>query len=79
VLRTIRAAHEALENPRIAVSGVNPHALGEEEQAVIAPAIDAARGEGIAVDGPIGADALRSISPAGTAPTRPRWWKRLHG
>ncbi|HEV3010355.1 MAG TPA: 4-hydroxythreonine-4-phosphate dehydrogenase PdxA [Burkholderiales bacterium] len=58
VLRTIRAVHKVLGNPRIAVSGVNPHAVGEEEQAIIAPAIEAARGEGITVDGPIGADTL---------------------
>jgi 4-hydroxy-L-threonine phosphate dehydrogenase PdxA len=58
VLRTIRAVHEFLENPRIAVSGLNPHAVGEEEETIIAPAIQAARGEGIEVDGPIGADTL---------------------
>jgi len=68
VLRTIRAVHEALRRlsyskPRIAVSGVNPHAgegglFGDEEKTAVAPAIEAARGEGIAVDGPIGADTL---------------------
>jgi 4-hydroxy-L-threonine phosphate dehydrogenase PdxA len=68
VLRTIRAVHEALQRlgylrPRIAVSGVNPHAgegglFGDEEQKVVSPAIETAREEGIAVDGPIGADTL---------------------
>lgn len=68
VLRTIRAVHEALRRlsyskPRIAVSGVNPHAgegalFGDEETTAVTPAIEAARGEGIAVDGPIGADTL---------------------
>jgi 4-hydroxy-L-threonine phosphate dehydrogenase PdxA len=63
VLQTIKAASEflkklGLQDPRIAVSGVNPHAAGEEELAIIAPAIDAARREGITVDGPIGADTL---------------------
>jgi len=58
VLRTIGAVHEFLGNPRIAVSGLNPHAVGEEEEGVIAPAIRMAKEAGIAVDGPIGADTL---------------------
>jgi len=68
VLRTIRAVHETLEKiaiqkPKIAVSGVNPHAgeggaFGDEEDKIIAPAIEAARAEGITIDGPIGADTL---------------------
>ena len=68
VLRTIRAADEALrrisiEKPKIAVSGVNPHAgegglFGDEEEKNVTPAIEAARGEGIVADGPIGADTL---------------------
>jgi 4-hydroxy-L-threonine phosphate dehydrogenase PdxA len=68
VLRTIRAVDAALKRlgyrrPMIGVSGVNPHAgegglFGDEEKKSIAPAIEAARGEGIALDGPIGADTL---------------------
>ena len=68
VLRTIQAVDTALkkmgmEKPKIAVSGVNPHAgegglFGDEEQAVVMPAIEAARAQGITVDGPIGADLL---------------------
>jgi len=68
VLRTIRAVDAALrkigvEQPKIAVSGVNPHAgegglFGDEEQRLVTPAIDAARREGIGVEGPIGADTL---------------------
>jgi len=68
VLRTIKAVRDALvkmgiENPRIAVSGVNPHAgegglFGDDEPRSVMPAIDAARNEGIAADGPIGADIL---------------------
>jgi 4-hydroxythreonine-4-phosphate dehydrogenase len=62
VLRTIHATHEALRGlgiarPKIAVSGLNPHASGDEERAVITPAIEQAR-KRIAVDGPIGADTL---------------------
>ena len=68
VVRTIQAVDTALkkmgmEKPKIAVSGVNPHAgegglFGDEEQAVVMPAIEAARAQGITVDGPIGADLL---------------------
>jgi 4-hydroxy-L-threonine phosphate dehydrogenase PdxA len=68
VLRTVRATAGALkamgiENPRIAVSGVNPHAgegglFGDEETRIVRPAIDAARREGVEADGPFGADTL---------------------
>jgi 4-hydroxy-L-threonine phosphate dehydrogenase PdxA len=63
ILRTIRAVHEVLGNPRIAVSGVNPHAsegglFGDEEGKTVIPAIEQARTEGINVEGPIGADTL---------------------
>jgi 4-hydroxythreonine-4-phosphate dehydrogenase len=58
VLRTLRATNEVLEKPRIGVSGLNPHAYGEEERKAIAPAIEAARGEGIEAEGPFGADTL---------------------
>ena len=49
--------------PRIAVSGLNPHAgeqgmFGTEEIAVIAPAIAAARAGGMDVEGPFGADTM---------------------
>ena len=58
VLKTIRAVHRFLSGGRIAVSGVNPHAVGREEAEVLRPALDIARREGIEVDGPIGADTL---------------------
>jgi 4-hydroxy-L-threonine phosphate dehydrogenase PdxA len=68
VLRTIQAVDTALakmgvEKAKIAVGGVNPHAgegglFGNEELEVVMPAIEAARAQGIAVDGPIGADLL---------------------
>ena len=63
VLRTIRAVHKFLGHPRIAVGGVNPHAgeagaFGREEIEIVTPALEEARREGIAVDGPIGADTL---------------------
>jgi len=55
--RTVRATGDALmkmgiEKPRIAVSGLNPHGVGEEEEKIIRPAI---KGR---ADGPFGADTL---------------------
>jgi 4-hydroxythreonine-4-phosphate dehydrogenase len=52
-----------LAHPRLAVSGLNPHAgedgsLGTEEQAIVAPAIEILRGEGIEIRGPVPADTM---------------------
>jgi 4-hydroxy-L-threonine phosphate dehydrogenase PdxA len=52
-----------IEKPKIAVSGVNPHAgegglFGDEDLQIVMPAIEAARGEAMVVDGPSGADTL---------------------
>jgi len=52
-----------LSNPRLAVSGLNPHAgedgtLGTEDQTLVAPAVEILRGEGIAVRGPLPADTM---------------------
>jgi len=49
--------------PRIAVAGLNPHAgehgvIGEEDDAVLRPAIEDARGRGIDVSGPYPADTV---------------------
>ena len=60
-----------VERPRIAVCGLNPHAgerghLGREEIDVIAPAIAAARAEGLDVEGPLPADTL--FTPARLEP-----------
>lgn len=49
--------------PRIAVSGLNPHAgegglFGDEETRIIAPAIARARSQGIDAHGPFGADTM---------------------
>lgn len=62
VLKTIRLAGKAcdmlaIERPRIAVAGLNPHAgesgiLGTEERDEIAPAVEAAKAEGTAAKGP---------------------------
>jgi 4-hydroxythreonine-4-phosphate dehydrogenase len=68
VLQTLRITHHALRaslgrSPRIAVAGLNPHAgegglFGSEEQTVIAPAIAAARAEGLNVSGPFAPDTV---------------------
>jgi 4-hydroxythreonine-4-phosphate dehydrogenase len=52
-----------IARPRIGVCGLNPHAgesghLGSEEQRVIAPAVAAARSQGLEVRGPFPADTL---------------------
>ena len=56
-------ARFGLANPRLAVSGLNPHAgedgaLGVEDRTVVAPAIEILRGEGIEVRGPLPADTM---------------------
>ena len=52
-----------LAHPRLAVSGLNPHAgedgsLGTEELTIVTPAIEILRGEGIDVRGPLPADTM---------------------
>lgn len=52
-----------IEKPRLAISGLNPHAgeggaLGAEEALIIAPAIDLLRAQGINVAGPAPADTM---------------------
>jgi 4-phospho-D-threonate 3-dehydrogenase / 4-phospho-D-erythronate 3-dehydrogenase len=49
--------------PRIAVAGLNPHAgehgvIGEEDEAVLRPAIDAARSRGVDISGPWPGDTI---------------------
>jgi 4-hydroxythreonine-4-phosphate dehydrogenase len=64
---TLRILHDGLrryfgiDQPRIAVLGLNPHAgesghLGLEEQQVISPALDGLRAEGMQLSGPLPAD-----------------------
>ena len=52
-----------IANPRLAISGLNPHAgeddsLGKEDQSIIAPAVATLRAEGIDVRGPLPADTM---------------------
>lgn len=68
VLQTLRIAHRAASawgqpSPRIAVAGLNPHAgegglFGREEIDTIAPAVQAARAEGIDARGPYAPDTV---------------------
>ena len=68
VLETIRIAASAARRftagePRVAVAGLNPHAgevglFGDEELLVIAPAVQAARAEGIDASGPFAPDTV---------------------
>ncbi len=68
VLETLRITRDSLrrfgiEAPRIAVAGLNPHAgegglFGDEELREIAPAIAAARAEGIDARGPFAPDTV---------------------
>jgi 4-hydroxythreonine-4-phosphate dehydrogenase len=56
-------ARFGLAHPRLAVSGLNPHAgedgsLGTEELTIVTPAIEILRGEGIDVRGPLPADTM---------------------
>ncbi len=63
VLRLIMTVDEHLRrwgiaHPRIAVAGLNPHAMFEEDAERIAPAVADARGRGIDASGPISPDAV---------------------
>ena len=69
IITTIRIVVDGLRrrfgisSPRLAVSGLNPHAgedgtLGSEEETIIVPAIDLLRRSGIDIKGPLPADTL---------------------
>ncbi|GDX99700.1 4-hydroxythreonine-4-phosphate dehydrogenase [Phycisphaerae bacterium] len=68
VLDVIVLANEAMQglgfaSPRIGVCGLNPHAgergiLGSEDDAIIRPAVEAARGQGVNVSGPWSGDTI---------------------
>lgn len=59
-----------IENPRIAVAGLNPHCgegglFGDEDEAEIAPAVETARASGILAEGPLPADTVFSKMKGG--------------
>jgi 4-hydroxythreonine-4-phosphate dehydrogenase len=56
-------ARFGVANPRLVVSGLNPHAgedgsLGTEDQTIVAPAVEILRGDGIEIRGPLPADTM---------------------
>jgi len=70
LLELLRLTHASLrawgvKNPRIGVAGINPHAYGDEERKEIAPAIAAARAEGICAEGPVPPDSLFRLCTEG--------------
>jgi len=75
VLTTIRITHRDVARyfrpgPRIAVLALNPHCgegglFGDEESAIIEPAIEKARREGIDAHGPLSADTLFHFAARG--------------
>ena len=63
ILHRALQEHWGIPAPRIAVTGLNPHAgedglLGDEEATIIAPAIAALQGEGLDITGAFPADSL---------------------
>jgi len=68
ILKVIHLLHDALkqfgfDSPRIGVAGLNPHAsdgglFGSEEEKEIIPAVEAAKAEGLLVEGPLPPDIL---------------------
>jgi 4-hydroxythreonine-4-phosphate dehydrogenase len=63
IVNSALKAHFGLANPRLAVSGLNPHAgedgsLGAEDQSIVAPAVDMLRADGIQIRGPLPADTM---------------------
>jgi 4-hydroxythreonine-4-phosphate dehydrogenase len=62
--------HFGLRRPRLAVTGLNPHAgegglFGHEDRRIIAPAVRAARRRGIDARGPLAADSVFPHAAAG--------------
>lgn len=63
ILLTYETIKKFIDNPKIAVAGLNPHAgehsaFGEEDEKEIKPAVERAKREGINVEGPIPPDTV---------------------
>lgn len=75
VLEVIHIAHQAcmdmgIQTPRIGVAGLNPHCgenglFGREELDEIIPAVEAAKAEGVLIEGPISPDTIFSKARGG--------------
>jgi len=78
LLETFRIAQDAaalfcVQNPRIALASLNPHAseagqFGSEEREILSPAIEAAAAAGISILGPISADTVFMRARTGHEP-----------
>ena len=67
---TVMRRQLGVEAPRIGLCGLNPHAgegglYGHEDEALLVPAVAAAREQGVDVQGPFGADGLFGMAVAG--------------
>ena len=59
IVKTCEAlAGWGLEQPRIGVAGINPHAHGRQEKEAIEPAVRKAQAEGIRAEGPVAPDTV---------------------
>ena len=73
-----RACREmGIENPRIAVAGLNPHSgehglFGDEEMEAIYPAVEELQAQGYKVAGPVGADSVFHMALPEQRESRPR-------
>lgn len=70
ILSLIRMLHENLvrwgiPKPTIAVAGLNPHAMFEEDKQEVLPAVEAARAEGIMAVGPVSPDSVFRLALEG--------------
>ncbi|MBI2872326.1 MAG: 4-hydroxythreonine-4-phosphate dehydrogenase PdxA [Chloroflexi bacterium] len=75
ILSKLRLTHSTFQSwgfarPRIGVAALNPHAsdgglLGDEEKKAIAPAVEAARQEGMEASGPVPADSIFPLAARG--------------
>jgi 4-hydroxythreonine-4-phosphate dehydrogenase len=63
IVATALKSYFGIARPRLAVSGLNPHAgedgsLGTEDRTIVAPVVELLRGEGLDVRGPLPADTM---------------------
>lgn len=70
VFELVEMLHQQLEGwglakPRIAVAGINPHAMFEQDKTQIAPAIERAQQQGIDAHGPISPDSVFRMASEG--------------
>jgi 4-hydroxythreonine-4-phosphate dehydrogenase len=70
VVKTLLSVQGIEGSPRIGVAALNPHAgeqglFGDEEQRIIAPAVERGRAEGFSLDGPLPCDTLMPRAAAG--------------